>query len=155
MFRRHPLLTTFTVVYLGVVAWVTLGPQPLDNQAQGVLFRALRVLGRHTSTDWITYSRVEFSANIAMFVPIGVFLLLLLGRRQWWLAIVLGFLMTVSIELAQLYIPGRVSDVRDVISNTTGATIGVLLALVLTAGKARQLRRAAARAGARPRPLAG
>ncbi|RFA21775.1 VanZ family protein [Subtercola boreus] len=150
MFRRHPALTAFTVVYLGVVAWVTLGPQPLDTQAQGVLYRALRVLGRHASTDWITYDRVEFGANVAMFLPIGLFLLLLLGRRQWWLAIVIGFVMTVSIEVAQLYLPGRVSDLRDVVSNTTGATLGVLLALVLTAGKARRIRRERARALALP-----
>lgn len=149
MFRRHPLLTVFTVVYLGVVGWITLGPQPLDDQGKTLLWRALRVLGRHDLTDWITYDRVEFGANIAMFFPIGLFLLLLLGRRQWWLAIVIGFLMTCSIEFAQLSLPGRVSDVRDIVSNSIGATLGVLVGLLLTAGKARQLRRAArARASA-------
>ncbi|PPF76833.1 VanZ family protein [Subtercola sp. Z020] len=149
MFRRHPVLTALTLAYLGLVAWITLGPQPLDDRAEGLLYRALRVFGRHASTDWITYDRVEFAANVAMFLPIGVFLLLLLGRRQWWLAIILGFLMTVGIEVAQLALPGRVSDVRDVVSNTTGATLGVLLALVLTAGKARRIRRAEARSRAR------
>lgn len=149
MFRRHPVLTALTLVYLGLVAWITLGPQPLDDQAQGVLYRALRVLGRHDATDWITYDRVEFAANVAMFLPIGVFLLLLFGRRQWWLAIILGFLMTVGIEVAQLALPGRVSDLRDVVSNTTGATLGVLVALLLTAGKARRIRRAEARGRAR------
>jgi glycopeptide antibiotics resistance protein len=148
MFRRHPVLTALTLVYLGLVAWITLGPQPLDDRAEGLLYRALRVFGRHASTDWITYDRVEFAANVAMFLPIGVFLLLLFGRRQWWLAIILGFLMTVSIEVAQLALPGRVSDVRDVVSNTTGATLGVLVALVLTAGKARRIRRAEARSRA-------
>jgi glycopeptide antibiotics resistance protein len=137
MFRRHPLLSLFTVVYLGIVAWVTLGPQPLDEQAQGVLYRALRFFGNHSSTDWITYDRVEFGANIAMFFPIGLFLLLLLGRRQWWLAIAIGFLLTVGIETAQLSLPGRVSDIRDVVSNTTGATLGVLFGLVLTFRPAR------------------
>ncbi|UFS60794.1 VanZ family protein [Subtercola endophyticus] len=141
MFRRHPLLSAFTIAYLGVVAWVTLGPQPLDNKAEGLLFQVLRFFGRHASTDWITYDRVEFTANIAMFFPIGLFFLLLFGRRQWWLAILVGFLMTVSIETAQLFLPGRVSDLRDVVSNTVGATIGVLTGLVLTAAKARRLRK--------------
>ncbi|GGF40254.1 VanZ family protein [Subtercola lobariae] len=154
MFRRHPVLSVFTLGYLGVVAWITLGPQPLDDKAEGLLYQALRFFGRHASTDWITYDRVEFCANIAMFFPIGLFLLLLFGRRQWWLAIVVGFVMTVSIETAQLYIPGRVSDVRDVVSNTTGATIGVLVGLVLTAAKARRLRRAKS-SSTRARPIAG
>ncbi|MEA9986764.1 MULTISPECIES: VanZ family protein [Subtercola] len=142
MFRRHPVLSAITLAYLGVVAWVTLGPQPLDDKAQGLLYQVLRVFSRHTPTEWITYDRVEFIANIAMFVPVGLFLLLLFGRRQWWLAILVGFLMTVSIETAQLFLPGRVSDVRDVVSNTSGATVGVLVGLVLTASKARRLRRA-------------
>ncbi|MCU1477950.1 MAG: VanZ family protein [Subtercola sp.] len=154
MFRRHPVLSVFTLGYLGVVAWVTLGPQPLDNKAEGLVFQALRLFRRHASTDWITYDRLEFCANIAMFFPIGLFLLLLFGRRRWWLAILVGFLMTVSIETAQLFIPGRVSDVRDVVSNTAGATLGVLVGLVLTAAKARRLRRATS-AGRQARAVAG
>ena len=154
MFRRHPLLSVFTIAYLGIVGWVTLGPQPLDNKAEGVLYEVLRFFGRHASTDWITYDRVEFTANIAMFFPIGLFLLLLFGRRQWWLAIVVGFVLTVSIETAQLFIPGRVSDVRDVVSNTIGATLGVLVGLALTAAKARRLRKARA-LGPSARTVAG
>jgi glycopeptide antibiotics resistance protein len=154
MFRRHPVLSVFTLGYLAVVAWVTLGPQPLDGKAEGLLYHLLRMFGRHASTDWITYDRVEFCANIAMFFPIGLFLLLLFGRRQWWLAILVGFFMTVSIETAQLFIPGRVSDVRDIVSNTAGATLGVLVGLALTAAKARRIRREKA-TGHRARPVAG
>ncbi|MEF2976572.1 VanZ family protein [Subtercola sp. YIM 133946] len=147
MFRRHPLLSLFTFGYLAVVGWVTLGPQPLDNKSEGLLHQLLRFFGRHASLDWITYDRVEFTANVAMFFPIGLFLLLLFGRRQWWLAIIVGFVMTVGIETAQLFLPGRVSDVRDIVSNTIGATLGVLTGLVLTAAKARRLRRAKAVGG--------
>ncbi|CAN5320371.1 hypothetical protein BH09ACT6_BH09ACT6_03040 [soil metagenome] len=141
MFRRHPVLSVFTLGYLGLVGWITLGPQPLDDRAQGLLAQLLRFFGRHASTEWIVYDRVEFAANIAMFFPIGLFLLLLLGRRQWWLAIVVGAALTLGIEFTQLFLPGRVSDVRDIVSNTIGASLGVLVWLVLTAGKARRLRR--------------
>jgi glycopeptide antibiotics resistance protein len=111
--------------------------------------RVLDVLWEHPATDWVTYDGVEFSANIAMFLPIGLFFLLLFGRKRWWLAIVVPFLMTLSIETAQVWIPGRVSDVRDVISNTTGAIVGVLVGLVITAPRARRDRAAAAAAAAR------
>ena len=40
--------------------------------------------------------------------------------------------MTSFIETAQRSIPGRVSDDRDIASNTLGAVIGVVLGLVLT-----------------------
>jgi glycopeptide antibiotics resistance protein len=140
MFRRHPVLSTLTLVYLAIVGWVTLGPQPFDEHSGGWIYRLLEFFRAHAVTDWITYGRLEFLSNVAMFLPIGLFFLLLFGRRQWWLAIIIGFIMTVGIEAAQLYIPGRVSDMRDVISNTTGAVVGVVFGLIVTAPKARRLR---------------
>jgi len=132
MLHRHPFLGLVTAAYLALVGWVTLGPQPVTPDADGWLWRILTVLGRHELTGWITYSRLEFMANIAMFLPIGLFLLLLLGRRFWPLAIVLCCALTVGIETAQLFIPTRVSDVRDLIANSAGGALGVLVGLVLT-----------------------
>ncbi|MEO6827222.1 MAG: VanZ family protein [Microbacteriaceae bacterium] len=133
MLHRHPVLGALTAVYLGVVCWVTLGPQPLDQHSESWLWRALGFFGRHDLTSWITYDRLEFTANMAMFLPVGLFFLLLFGRRLWWLAILLSFALTVGIEFVQLFLPTRVSDVRDILSNTSGAVIGVFLGLVLTA----------------------
>jgi glycopeptide antibiotics resistance protein len=144
MFRRHPLLSVVTFVYLGIVGWLTLGPQPLDDEPNGVLFRLLEVLGRYNATSWITYSGLEFTANIAMFVPVGLFFLLLLGRSSWFVAILAGVILTFAIETAQIFLPARVSDPRDLVSNSIGALIGVTAALIVTAPKARRLKREAA-----------
>ncbi|CAN5252782.1 hypothetical protein BH09ACT1_BH09ACT1_28300 [soil metagenome] len=141
MFRRHPILSAATFAYLGLVAWITLGPQPVDTGNDYWLVRVLRLFADHRTTSWITYARVEFGANIAMFVPVGVFFLLLFGRRAWFVAMFAGFVLTCAIETAQLFLPTRVTDIRDIISNTLGAAIGVLLALIITAGKAREIRR--------------
>ena len=135
MLHRHPVLSPVTLVYLAFVGWVTLGPQPLDSGNNELLLRALGLFSRHDATDWITYGRVEFAANIAMFIPIGVFLLLLLGRRFWWLAIVVAVLLTGSIEFTQQFLPTRVPDVRDLVANGSGAVLGVIVGLVLTAFK--------------------
>ncbi|MGN6126305.1 MAG: VanZ family protein [Humibacter sp.] len=151
MFRRHPFLSVVTLAYLGVVGWVTLGPQPDFGGKNSVVMRVLDILWEHTATAWVTYDGVEFTANIMMFLPIGLFFLLLFGRGRWWLAIGIPFLMTLGIETAQIWIPGRVSDIRDVISNTTGAIIGVLIGLMITAPRARRDRAAAAAAAAAPR----
>ncbi len=145
MLRRHPVLGVVTLLYLGAVGYITLGPQPPVGGKDGIVMVVLRILWEHPATDWITYSGVEFTANIAMFFPIRLFFLLLLRRRTWWLAMVIPFLMTVGIETAQIWIPGRVSDIRDVISNTVGAIVGVLLGLAITAPRARR-EQAAARA---------
>jgi len=141
VFRRHPVLSIATVAYLGVVGWVTLGPQPLNADGRGLLRRILRVLGDHDLTGWITYDRVEFAANVLMFVPIGLLFLLLFGRRQWWLAVLVGVALTLAIELAQLSIAERVSDPRDVLSNSIGTVLGVLVALVITGPAARRRKR--------------
>lgn len=133
MLHRHPVLSIVTLAYLAFVGWVTLGPQPLDSANNGWLLRALGFFARHDSTDWITYGRVEFAANIGMFIPIGVFLLLLFGRRLWWLAIVIGVVLTCSIEFTQQFLPTRYPDVRDLVANGAGAVLGVLFALVITA----------------------
>jgi VanZ family protein len=138
MIRRHPILAVLSGAWLGVIALMTLGPQPLDPREEGLLWRVIGYFQMHPATQWVTYNHVEFIANILMFVPAGLFFLLLLGRRRWWLVILLGFLATVGIETAQLFIPGRVTDIRDVISNTSGAVIGVLLGLLLTMGDVRK-----------------
>jgi glycopeptide antibiotics resistance protein len=144
MFRRHPLLSVVTFVYLGIVGWLTLGPQPLDDEANGVLFRLLEYLERYPSTSaWLNYFTLEFAANIAMFVPVGLFFLLLLGRSSWFVAVLAGVGLTFAIETAQLFLPDRVSDPRDLASNSIGALIGVIAALIVTTPKARRLRREA------------
>lgn len=145
MFRRHPVLSTLTVAYLALVGFVTLGPRPFDGATENLVYRVIDVLARFEATSWITYDRVEFGANIAMFVPIGIFFLLLLGRRRWWLAILAAATLTVGIETVQLMIPGRVSDTRDLVANTTGAVAGVVVGLILTAGRARRLHEVARR----------
>ncbi len=130
--RHHPVLSAVTALYLGAVAWLTLGPQPIGVVRAGGVFELLAVFRRHTATAWITYPAVEFAANAAMFVPIGVFFLLLVGRHRWWMAALFGIALSASIEFAQLFLPGRVSDVRDLVSNSIGAFAGVLVALLLT-----------------------
>jgi len=147
MFLRHPILSLATFAYLALVGWLTLSP--LSGSDFGVLWDLADFFDSHPSTQWITFGVIEFTANVAMFVPIGLFFVLLLGRRQWWLAIVLGVVLTFGIEFAQQGIANRVSDPRDLVANSLGAIVGTFLALGLTAAKARRLRIAARRS---PRP---
>lgn len=132
MFRHHPVLSVVTFVYLGAVAFITLGPQPLDDGTHSIVWRLLGFFSRHDATAWITYATLEFWSNVAMFVPVGLFFLLLLGRRRWWIAVLLGVALTCGIEFAQQFIPSRVSDPRDIVANSFGAFLGVIAALVVT-----------------------
>jgi glycopeptide antibiotics resistance protein len=148
MFRRHPVLSILTVLYLAGVAWVTLGPEPYDARTSGVLWRFLDFFSEHEETDWITFDRVESVANVAMFIPLGVFVVLLFGRRRWWLAILVCAVLSSAIELSQgALLPTRVSDLDDIVANSSGGAIGVLLGVVLMSiSLARRSRRKRVRA---------
>lgn len=135
MFHRHPFLSLLTFAYLGFVALVTLTPASDQPDYTSLTERALARLKTYPDLDPITrhlsVDRVEFLANIGLFVPVGVFMALLFGSRLWWLAVVGSIALTSAIETAQRSIPGRVSDPRDVVANSAGAVIGIVLALVL------------------------
>lgn len=141
MLLRHPVLSLVTIAYLALVAWITLSPLEAPSQF-GILWTLAEFFESHAATDWITFSRLEFAANVIMFVPLGLFLVLLFGRRQWWLAIGLGLAPTGAIEFAQQFIANRVSDPRDIVANGIGAIVGTLVALALKAAKARRIRSA-------------
>ena len=141
---RIRTLRLATACYLGAVCWITLGPQPLDDRGQGILHSILALLAGHPLTNWITYDVVEFSANVAMFVPVGVLFLLLAGRRRWWLALAGGIGITCAIEFTQLFLPGRFADVRDVLANSLGTLLGVLVTVLIVALLGRRMRASSA-----------
>ncbi|MGI2329354.1 VanZ family protein [Planococcus sp. YIM B11945] len=63
--------------------------------------------------------------NIAVFVPLGIFLVLLFRRFHSVTKVaMLGFTITVTIELAQFFLRVGQFDVDDIILNTTGAILG-------------------------------
>jgi glycopeptide antibiotics resistance protein len=141
VFRRHPVLSVLTLAYLGALAWVTLTPTSNSDRAFSLLQRIVLELQSHASTGFFTYSNVEFLANIALFVPMGVFVVLLLGRRLWWAGIFAGVLASCWIELAQgVWLSDRVSDPRDLVSNALGTLLGVVFALLVTWPAAYRLR---------------
>ncbi len=136
MLHRHPLLSLLTILYLGFVAVVTLTPGSGQPDYYGLAGRVLARLERYPDLDPLTsrlsLQRIEFLANVGLFVPLGVFLLLLVGTRFWWVALAAGIVLTSMIEQVQKQVPGRVSDPRDVAANSIGMFVGVGLAVVLT-----------------------
>ena len=136
MLHRHPFLSLLTLVYLGFVGLVTLTPGSDQPDYADLAGRVLARLQRYPDLDPLTsrlsIERIEFLANIGLFVPLGVFLLLLFGARLWLVALAAGIVLTSMIENIQRSIPGRVSDPRDVAANSIGMVIGIGLALVLT-----------------------
>jgi glycopeptide antibiotics resistance protein len=83
---------------------------------------------------------VDVLGNIAVFVPLGAALAVATlpkpavagertrsNKRRWLQIVAAGFLFSLSIELAQLAIPTRATDVDDVILNTLGTAMGAAI----------------------------
>lgn len=126
------VLAVVTGLYLLTVAWITLNPFPADPHENGLLEGLLAAFATTPLLRWIDYDVVEFTANILMFVPFGVLFTLRLGVWRWWLVLAMGAATTLTIEFVQLFMPERVSDPRDLLANTLGAALGIVIVVAGT-----------------------
>ena len=85
--------------------------------------------------SWFSLSYLtDFVINILGFMPFGFFVTAWLWRaknlpapRVYGICILLGFCMSLAIEIVQAYLPTRGSSVIDVVSNTLGTAAGAFL----------------------------
>jgi VanZ family protein len=90
----------------------------------------------------LTFPWVEFSTdvsylidvliNIAGFIPFGFFCCWYLAHHRQWsraaaLTVLAGGIISVTIEILQVFVPARDSGMTDVITNTMGTALGALL----------------------------
>jgi glycopeptide antibiotics resistance protein len=121
-------------LYLTVVLVVTLWPTPIDRGYESTIVRLLEILHQRGFPAWFGYHKLEFAANAAMFVPVGFLLALTAPAARWRAAIVAVTAFSALIELTQAgLLTARVSSFIDVLANTIGGIIGVLMALGLRA----------------------
>lgn len=114
------LLTAYVVVLTLIAVW----PVPVDSGAGGLLRRITRIF------PILTYARIEFGANILLFVPFGILLALILQQR--YLIVPIALVSTVAIESFQaLMLERRTPSVMDIIANLTGAALGLLVVAVV------------------------
>ncbi len=119
------LLALIVVVIVFIVFW----PGPPDPSGQLALFRFLHQAHANGLPRWISFDLVQNLANVVMFVPLGLLGSLALKRRNY-LVVVAAALGSGLIELGQLiFLPDRVASLQDVLSNTIGAFIGLLISI--------------------------
>ncbi len=72
----------------------------------------------------------DILVNLALYTPLGMFGFLSLSPRRptvvrLGVPIAIGFALSCSMEMLQLFVPGRFTSALDVTTNTTGSAIGV------------------------------
>lgn len=126
----------FWRVTLGVMliplAFIAYWPTPIDQPVSGQLDDILNLLHRHGIPPLVNYKFVEASANIALFIPLGFVSALAFPRKRWWQVGAFGLLVSGCMELGQLlFLHNRFASPLDLVTNTSGAVIGAVLATVM------------------------
>jgi VanZ family protein len=135
------LLVSLAVV--GVLV-LTLRPDEVPGISTGTNLRPFHHHGRalHALFGDGTNRRVvlhylvtDVVGNVLLFLPVGLAVAGALGRLPapplLAASVAFGALLSAGIEAVQLLIPGRATDVDDVIFNTLGALVGTALYLVV------------------------
>jgi glycopeptide antibiotics resistance protein len=131
---RRNISLLLLLAYAGVVAAMTLSPTPLDQGFESSIDKLLGVLHRNGVPEWFGYDKLEFTANIMMFIPLGFLLGLALPARIWWLALLASPAISIAIEMTQAgLLTERFATPSDVFANTIGGLFGTLIAVVLRA----------------------
>lgn len=118
------------LAYLAALTLIAFWPTPVDRGLNGSISAVVLWLHANGVPAWLDYESIEFSANIALFVPVGLLVVLLTGIRRWWIGTLIGTLISCAIELGQLvFLPERFATVNDVIANSLGALLGTLIAV--------------------------
>lgn len=117
--------------YFVILAFIAFWPTPVDKPVAGGLDALLDFLHQRGIPEWFNYGFIEACANVLLFVPAGLLLAFTSPRKRWWQLLALGAAASGSIELGQLlFLPYRFSSWQDILMNTLGVGVGLLLAAV-------------------------
>ena len=135
------------VLYTIFILVVTLSPAQMDVSYQNAVIRLLDALHRNGVPQWFGYGEVEFLANVAMFVPFGFLVAILLPQKLSLLTVLVGPGFSAFVENFQRqFLDERVASIYDVYANSAGAIGGLILAALLRAVVHARDRRVIARA---------
>lgn len=113
---QHPKVPTYgrliqaAVLVLVLVATTVPGGDTVPG------FRLCLLCGERATADFIL--------NALLFMPLGLVQAWRGGR--FWTTALFGFLLSLTIEVSQVWIPGRFPSLDDLLSNTLGAALGFL-----------------------------
>lgn len=127
--QNYRLWRLVLVATLAPLALVAFWPNPVDQPVQVQLTMFLRILHSHGIPAGFNYQFIEASANLALFMPLGIVSRLAFPAVPWWRIGALGLLISGCMELGQfLFFHNRFASPLDLVTNASGAVIGALAA---------------------------
>lgn len=109
-----------------------------------VIFRAYNEdIGSNFEPFWSYYAydkveRPELLAenlmNFLVFIPVGLLMGMATNRAKWWMVLLVGLCISVSIEAFQFYFKRGFAEFDDVMHNTLGCLVGYGMYSVIRLG---------------------
>ena len=142
--RKFEIIQILFLINLLVIYRMTFHPfEKLNGQVQPLLFEAatawpfrVNLIPFVNLTDYETRSDMLLNiiGNCAMFIPTGIMTpLIYKNLKSFRKTVLMGFLISLTIEIIQLPFAVRCSDVDDLILNTFGCLIGYGLYSLISA----------------------
>ena len=129
-------------VYLFILSWVIVAKMDWNLLKSSNLswINHPRVL-LHPGITWRTVNLIPYSyfdfvevlLNILFFIPFSFYIKMLYPKSSGFRAIILGFMLSLTYESIQYVLTIGFPDVTDLIDNTLGATIGVIIINIISA----------------------
>ncbi|MET0859418.1 MAG: VanZ family protein [Microbacterium sp.] len=123
---RHVLVTGMFVVYLALLVWLVLFKlhAPYIGGAED---RTLKLVPFVAADGLGSNAPREVLANLVLFVPFGILMGLVAPSWSWWKTLGSVALFSAALETAQWVFAIGAADLTDVIVNTAGGVLGMLL----------------------------
>lgn len=124
--HRFELSIYLALAYTLLIAYASLTPFSGWRAPRAELFSFL--------VTWPRYiTRFDIAINVLAYIPLGYLIAASFGRRARapqaaLAAAACGALVSASMETLQMFVPGRISSVPDILANGTGSLAGALLA---------------------------
>ena len=119
------LARTLFALYLFILLWLVLFKFSLDLSS--VVDYQTRSLNLIPFADVSRHNVRETVYNFVVFIPFGLLLRVNLKRATFWRRLAVIFLFSLAVETIQFVFAIGVTDITDVITNTFGGLLGLML----------------------------
>lgn len=132
---HHEILLFFLAAYFGALARLLLVPNESSSEVLFVSYPTIELCptilliltGKYIAGGW---TAAMFIGNVLLFIPFGFGIQLLFQKYKWYKIVIIGAILSFSIESIQLLI-GRAFDINDIIYNALGVILGCAFAYVI------------------------
>ena len=120
-----PLFKTVLALYLLTLLWLVLLKTSLDLSS--VLDLQMRSLNLIPFADFSRVSLRGMIDNLIVFIPLGLLLSVNFKRVSFWRKLAFVFIFSLTAEIIQFVLAIGVTDITDVVTNTLGGLVGLVL----------------------------